>query len=72
MAKGVIEAIDPTESEQRDNDHLDLPRIAFQFDNRSFARLVALIHRINALGGSAGAKAAPGLVHDVGPQLEFD
>lgn len=72
VAKGSIEAIETTESEQRDDDHVHLPRIAFQFDNRSFARLVNLIHRINELGGSAGAKAVPGLVHDVGPNLEFD
>ena len=72
VAKGEIEVVGPTESEQRDDDHLHLPRIAMHFDNRSFARLVALIHRINQLGGSAGAKAVPGLVHDVGPQLEFD
>ncbi len=72
LAKGSIEPIEPTESEERDLDHLHLPRIALHFDNRSFARLVAMIHRINELGGSAGAKAVPGLVHDVGPSMEFD
>lgn len=72
VADGTIEAIDITSAELKDNDHVELPRIAFRFDNRSFARLVALIHRINELGGSAGAKAAPGLVHDVHPQVEAD
>lgn len=72
VADGAIEPIEATSAEVRDNDHVELPRIAFRFDNRSFARLVALIHRVNELGGSTGAKAAPGLVHDVHPQLEVD
>jgi uncharacterized protein (TIGR00730 family) len=72
VAEGTIDAIEITPAELKDNDHVELPRIAFRFDNRSFARLVALIHRINELGGSAGAKAAPGLVHDVHPQVELD
>ncbi|MEM7271627.1 MAG: LOG family protein [Actinomycetota bacterium] len=70
VAKGTIEAIDATPSEQRDDDNVELPRLAFQFDNRSFARLVALIKRINDLGGSTGVKAAAGLVHDVHPQFD--
>ncbi|MGI9599333.1 MAG: LOG family protein [Acidimicrobiales bacterium] len=72
VAKGAIERIEPTESEQRDDDHLELARLAFRFDNRSFSRLIQLIHRINELGGQAGASAVPGLVHDVGPIIEFD
>lgn len=72
VAEGTIDAIEITSAEAKDNDHVELPRIAFRFDNRSFARLVALIHRINELGGSTGAKAAPGLVHDVHPQMEMD
>ncbi len=72
VAKGRIEPIEATESEVRDADHLHLSRIAFQFDNRSFARLIKMIHRINQLGGETGAKAAPGLVHDLGPALEFE
>jgi uncharacterized protein (TIGR00730 family) len=72
VAKGEMEPIGATESEQRDGDHLDLSRFAFQFDNRSFARLVSLIHRINQLGGQVGAKAAAGLVHDVDPTIGYD
>lgn len=72
VAAGRIEPIDATGPERRDEDHVDLPRVAFQFDNRSFARLVVLIHRINELGGTAGAKAAPGLVHDVHPRSDAD
>ncbi|MGH1489907.1 MAG: LOG family protein [Acidimicrobiales bacterium] len=69
---GAMEAIEATESERRDDDHLHLWRFAFQFDNRSFTRLISLIHRINELGGQVGAKAAPGLVHDVGPSIGDD
>lgn len=70
VAKGEIAAITATDSEIKDDDHVDLPRLAFRFDNRSFARLVALIHRINDLGGSVGARAVAGLVHDVQPDLD--
>ncbi len=72
VAKGSIEVIEPTNAERRDDDHLDLHRLGLQFDNRSFARLVALILRINQLGGRTGASAASGLVHDVGPQVGDD
>ncbi|MGB5759977.1 MAG: LOG family protein [Acidimicrobiales bacterium] len=72
VAKGSIGPIEVTDAERRDDDHLDLPRIAFQFDNRSFARLIAMIHRINQLGGQVGASATAGLVHDLGPDPEFD
>lgn len=72
VAKGTIERIEPTESERRDDDHLHLPRLAFKFDNRSFARFITLIHRLNELGGQVGASAAPGLVHDLGPETDFD
>lgn len=72
IKKGKMERIEATESEQRDDDHLDLFRFAFHFDDRSFTRLIGLIHRINELGGQVGAKAAPGLVHDVGPSMEDD
>jgi uncharacterized protein (TIGR00730 family) len=72
ITRGHIEAIEPTRAEQRDGDHLHLPRIALYFDNRSFARLVQLIHRINDLGGRAGAAATAGLVHDVDPHVDVD
>lgn len=67
-----IEVVEATSAEVRDNDHVDLPRLALRFNNRSFGRLVQLIHRINELGGSTGASAAPGLVHDVEPDLDLD
>ena len=67
LRKGSIAPVEATEAEERDGDHLHLHRIGLNFDNRSFARLVGFIHRINQLGGSTGAKAAPGLVHDVDP-----
>ncbi len=45
---GAIERIEPTESEVRDRDHLDLHRIAFRFDRHGYARLRQLIDAINA------------------------
>jgi uncharacterized protein (TIGR00730 family) len=72
VAKGEIETVEATSAERRDDDHVDLPRLALRFDNRSFARLVALIHRINELGGEQGAAAAPGLLHDVAPDLDSE
>ncbi len=45
---GSIEAIDATESEIRDNDHLDLDRIAFRFNRHGYARLRQLIDALNA------------------------
>lgn len=44
---GSIEAIDTTESETADDDVIDLPRLAFAFDKRSYGRLRLLIDRIN-------------------------
>lgn len=72
IASGRIEPIEATEAERRDDDHVELPRLAFRFDNRSFARLTVLIHRINELAGAHGVTAAPDLVHDIGPDLEND
>jgi uncharacterized protein (TIGR00730 family) len=72
LARGRIEAIEATKAEIRDRDHLDLPRLGLQFNNRSYARLVGMIHRINELGGHAGAAAAAGLVHDVDPTVDPD
>ncbi|MDH3679341.1 MAG: LOG family protein [Acidimicrobiia bacterium] len=70
VVSGEIEAIDATDAERRDDDHVDLPRLALRFDNRSFARLSQLIHRINELGGREGVPAAAGLLHDVAPDPE--
>jgi uncharacterized protein (TIGR00730 family) len=64
---GEIEPVPVTEAERRDDDQVDLPRLALRFDDRSFARLIGLIHRINAVAGRQGARAARGLVHDVAP-----
>lgn len=44
---GEIERIDATESEIRDDDHLDLHRIAFRFDRHGHARLRSLIDALN-------------------------
>ena len=47
VVDGRIEAIEPTDPEIRDRDHLDLARIRFHFDRKHLARLRALIDRIN-------------------------
>jgi len=47
VLSGVIEAIEPTASEVRDDDYTELSRIAFEFDRRHFARLRQLIDALN-------------------------
>lgn len=69
---GEMEMIETTDAERRDNDHVELSRIAFRFDNRSFARLIVLIRRINELAGQAGVSAATDLVHDVAPETSVE
>jgi uncharacterized protein (TIGR00730 family) len=49
ITDGKIKAIKPTPEERRDNDHLDLPRIAFAFNRRDYARLRQLIDAVNRL-----------------------
>lgn len=44
---GEIERIDATDSEIRDDDHVDLHRIAFRFDRHGHARLRSLIDALN-------------------------
>jgi len=73
IAKGEIEPIETTPAEVKDDDHVDLPRIALHFDNRSFARSVAMIRRINDLSAQEGTTASADvrdLIHDVGPQSD--
>lgn len=69
VVSGEIERVEATDIERRDGDNVDLPRLALRFNDRSFGRLVQLIHRINALAGRAGAGAARGLLHDVAPEV---
>ncbi len=69
VVDGEIGPAQTTESEVRDGDAPDLDRLSFRFDNRSFARLTEMIHRINDLGGSDVA-ATRGHVHDLAPDLE--
>jgi hypothetical protein len=44
-----IQAIGPTPEEVADNDHVDLPRIAFGFNRRDYGRLRQLIDVLNGL-----------------------
>ena len=70
LAGGSIEAIEATKAERRDNDRLDLHRVGFRFNNRSFARLVSLARRVSSLAG-AGDPSAPGLRHDISPETDL-
>lgn len=63
---GEITPIETTADEIASNDFVDLPRIAFRFDDRSFARLHQLIFRINDLGPEPHEHiASTGLMHDL-------
>ncbi len=50
VAKGEIERIGATDAEIRDDDHVDLPRLAFRFDKRSWAGVRRLIDALNDAG----------------------
>ncbi len=69
VAQGAIEPIEVTEAERRDDDVVDLPRLAFHFDQRSYARLTELIRRINGTTSSTESGPARDLIHDVEPDL---
>jgi uncharacterized protein (TIGR00730 family) len=47
VQSGTIEAIPATQAEVETDDHVDLPRIAFEFNRHGFGRLRALIDRLN-------------------------
>ena len=47
LGPGGIRSTDATRAELADDDHPDLPRLAVDFDRRSYGRLRALIDRIN-------------------------
>lgn len=47
ITTGAIERIATTDSEREDDDVVDLPRIAFRYNRHGYARLRALIDRIN-------------------------
>ena len=59
-----MEVIDATEVERNDDDNVDLDRIAFRFNRRSFGRLRQLIDRLNEL------VATPETVHPPAPMSE--
>ncbi len=72
LAKGEIEVGSATDAERRDGDHVDLPRLVMAFNNRSFARLVGMIHRINELGVTDDLTAVTDQIHDLEPSSEDD
>lgn len=72
LASGSIDRIETTGPELRDDDHVELPRLGLRFDQRSYGRLCAMIHRLNQLAGPTSPTPAPDLVHDVEPDLPTD
>ena len=47
VAAGSFEAIETTKVERRDDEYVDLPRLAFEFNRRGYARLRQLINHLN-------------------------
>lgn len=47
VAKGSIDVVGPTKAEQRDDDEVDLARVAFVFTKSGFGELLHLIRRLN-------------------------
>jgi uncharacterized protein (TIGR00730 family) len=61
---GSIDATRPFPPEVSSNDHLELPRIALQFDRRSFGPLRRLIDDLNDLGSAPAPGAKPPTVKE--------
>ena len=49
IKSGSIERIDATEPEIRDDDHVNLNRIAFHFNRHGYARLRVMINALNSV-----------------------
>jgi hypothetical protein len=47
LTHGTIARTGPTEAEMLSDDHVDLPRLMFAFDRRSYGRLRGLIDTLN-------------------------
>jgi len=54
LASGTIERTDPTRIEQRDDDHPELARIAFDFTKHGYGDIIAMIGDLNRFAASAG------------------
>ena len=57
LASGSIEAIEATEAEIADDDHVELSRLRLHFDRRSLGRLRYMVDAINALSPGEPAPA---------------
>ena len=53
VASGTIERAVPTRAERRDDDQLDLDRVALDFDKHGYGDLIALIGQINSWSSEA-------------------
>ena len=65
VVSGSIRAVEPTRAERQTEDNLELPRLGFSFDNKSYARLISLIWRINDLCADGDVMAPSGRPHDL-------
>jgi hypothetical protein len=64
LESGRIEAARPFPPEVSGNDHIDLPRIALHFDQRSFGPLRRLIDELNRLPSAPAPGHKPPTVRD--------
>ena len=60
ISRGAIEPVEPSPEEIKDDDAVDLPRIALWFDRMRFGRLRSLIDRLNELPLPPGAELPTG------------
>ncbi len=68
LVSGTIDRADVSKIEIAESDCVDLPRISLAFNNKDFARLSALILRLNQL--SPGDQPGANPLHGIGPDPE--
>ena len=57
VAKGTIDVVEPFKTERRDDDHVDLDRVAFNFSKRGYSELISMIDVINDYPGSVTSRS---------------
>jgi uncharacterized protein (TIGR00730 family) len=58
-SRGAIERAEPFKAEVRDDDHLDLARLAFTFGKRGYGDLVAMIRALNGFADAQSSSSTP-------------
>ena len=54
LASGTMQRVEPTRAEQRDDDHVDLARIAFDFTKHGYGDIIAMIGDLNRFAAEPG------------------